>query len=142
MEQSSSMTKLLQKRLVPRWQAGLRFEHQQRQQHLRYRDCILVYHNGRIRFERYCYGEAASLVFGAWVDHIDETGTLHYRQPFDLAVKPDALPTGIATMPSDTTLTLSGRPELWEVKAVLPDDPKNGYSRVGVLLTWLLHPGR
>lgn len=28
-----------------------------------FRDCLLFYLDGRIRFERYCYGEAACLVF-------------------------------------------------------------------------------
>ena len=27
-----------------------------------FRDCLLFYIDGRIRFERYCYGEAACLV--------------------------------------------------------------------------------
>ena len=28
-----------------------------------FRDCLLFYLDGRIKFERYCYGEAACLVF-------------------------------------------------------------------------------
>ena len=31
-----------------------------------FRDCMLFYLDGRIRFERYCYGEAACLVFSVW----------------------------------------------------------------------------
>ena len=34
-----------------------------------FRDCMLFYLDGRIRFERYCYGEAACLVFSVWARH-------------------------------------------------------------------------
>ena len=36
-----------------------------------FRDCLLFYLDGRIRFERYCYGEAACLVFSAWAHGFD-----------------------------------------------------------------------
>ena len=36
-----------------------------------FRDCLLFYLDGRIRFERYCYGEAACLVFSVWAHGFD-----------------------------------------------------------------------
>ena len=41
-----------------------------------FRDCLLFYIDGRIRFERYCYGEAACLVFSLWANGLDETGKI------------------------------------------------------------------
>ena len=32
-----------------------------------FRDCLLFYLDGRIRFERYCYGEAACLVYYSYL---------------------------------------------------------------------------
>lgn len=39
-----------------------------------FRDCMLFYLDGRIRFERYCYGEAACLVFSVWAHGFDADG--------------------------------------------------------------------
>lgn len=38
-----------------------------------FRDCLLFYLDGRIRFERYCYGEAACLVFSVWPMALTQT---------------------------------------------------------------------
>ena len=58
-----------------------------------FRDCLLFYLDGRIRFERYCYGEAACLVFSVWAHGFDADGNIlwdhqqhfcgqkHHRQP-------------------------------------------------------------
>ena len=43
-----------------------------------FRDCMLFYLDGRIRFERYCYGEAACLVFSVWGHGIDADGKLQW----------------------------------------------------------------
>ena len=42
-----------------------------------FRDCLLFYLDGRIRFERYCYGEAACLVFSVWAHGLTLTGTFY-----------------------------------------------------------------
>lgn len=39
-----------------------------------FRDCLLFYLDGRIRFERYCYGEAACLVFSVWATALTQMG--------------------------------------------------------------------
>ncbi|MDL2324212.1 hypothetical protein LJC61_03550 [Ruminococcaceae bacterium OttesenSCG-928-A16] len=43
--------------------AGRRFE---KEGHGKFRDCVTVYRNNKLKFERYCYGEAASLVCVLW----------------------------------------------------------------------------
>ena len=40
-----------------------------------FRDCLLFYLDGRIRFERYCYAEAACLVFSVWAHGFDADET-------------------------------------------------------------------
>ena len=42
-----------------------------------FRDCLLFYLDGRIRFERYCYGEAACLVFSVWAHGFDADGNIY-----------------------------------------------------------------
>ena len=51
--------------------AGFRY---QRAGHQRYRDRVTVYRDGRLLFERFCYGEAAGLVFKLWAPGADDTG--------------------------------------------------------------------
>ena len=47
-----------------------------------FRDCLLFYLDGRIRFERYCYGEAACLVFSVWAHGFDADGNILWdREP-------------------------------------------------------------
>ena len=50
-----------------------------------FRDCMLFYLDGRIRFERYCYGEAACLVFSVWAHGFDADGKILWdrEQEFD-----------------------------------------------------------
>ena len=44
-------------------------------------EVIKFYYDGKIRFEQHCYGEAATFVFGAWAERMDEDGTLHWLRP-------------------------------------------------------------
>ena len=52
--------------------AGFRY---QRAGHQRYRDRVTVYRDGRLLFERFCYGEAAGLVFKLWAPGADSLNT-------------------------------------------------------------------
>ncbi|MEG0942779.1 MAG: hypothetical protein RSD07_08140 [Angelakisella sp.] len=131
MRKSNDFTELLNGRLIPKGMAGYRFE---KEGHRQYRDCLVVYCDGKMRFERYCYGEAAGLVFGVWVDKIAPDGTITYCEPFDIAVKPDVLPKKISSMPDAETLTIDDKPELWKVAAKLKTNPQNGYTWIKVLL--------
>lgn len=115
--------------LVPKGMAALRFEREERHH---YRDCLLFYMDGRARFERYCYGEAAGLVFGVWLEAIGDDGAIQYQGPFGIEVRQEALPQSLEVMAPDCLL-LDGKQWKWKVAATLPSDPKNGYSRLKVV---------
>ena len=57
-----------------------------------FRDCLLFYIDGRIRFERYCYGEAACLVFSLWANGLDETGKILWVKEPEFEVDQKAIP--------------------------------------------------
>lgn len=109
---------------VPRGAVALRYEQQERQH---YRDCLLFYCDGGVLFERYCYGEAASLVFAAWVREIDADGVLVYEQPLAIGVKTQDLPRKLELLP-DGRLSVDGGWNQWAVAATLREDKKNGYG--------------
>ena len=64
--------------------AGFRY---QRAGHQRYRDRITVYRDGRLLFERFCYGEAAGLVFKLWAPGADDTGGQRLWRPGEFLQK-------------------------------------------------------
>jgi len=43
-----------------------------------FQDCIFFYIDGKMRFERACYGEAAGLVFEVWASGFDEDGFIQW----------------------------------------------------------------
>lgn len=57
-----------------------------------FRDCLLFYLDGKIRFERYCYGEAAGLVFGVWARGFDEEDNILWDNVPDFEMARKALP--------------------------------------------------
>ena len=57
-----------------------------------FRDCLLFYLDGRIRFERYCYGEAACLVFSAWAHGFGRDGELLWDKEPEFESQRTALP--------------------------------------------------
>lgn len=118
-------------RVVPRGFAAVRFEIPG---HRQFRDCMVFYYDGRARFERYCYGEAAGLVFGVWLESIASSGVITYRQPFDIAVKPEALPKAITAVLDSETLQMDGKESFWKVAQRLTCDKENGYPRIMVMV--------
>lgn len=108
---------------------GLRFERKMFPR--RFRDLITFYHDGRIRFERYCFGEAAGLISGLWAEELDEDGSLHFQ--------PDGLHySGLETAPSALIAASSGglvfdnSKDVWFFLEELRADPKNGYRRFSI----------
>ena len=112
---------------------GRRYEQEYRYKNNR--DCMLFYFDGKIRFERYCYGEAASLTFGVWASGMDEDGTLHWILPEKGYYEEDALPKklDLDRMEGDT-LYFDGQRWKWELARELDSAPKNGYKPLSVRL--------
>lgn len=44
--------------------------------HRKFRDCVTVCRNGKLLFERFNYGEAASLTFSMWAKGLNADGTI------------------------------------------------------------------
>ena len=57
-----------------------------------FRDCLLFYLDGRIRFERYCYGEAACLVFSVWAHGFDADGNILWDREPEFESQKTAIP--------------------------------------------------
>lgn len=113
--------------------AACRFEEEG---HHRFRDCVYIGRNGKIMFERYSYGEAASLVFGLRAKGIETDGTLlwdygaisysgKYEAPKQL--------TGY----TDGALQFDGKPALWPVAARLKTLPQLGLGGVKMVFARL-----
>ena len=98
----------------------------------KYRDCMLFYCDGKVRFERYCYGEGACFVFGVWAS-LAQDGALSYKQPFGPLVDQAALPRRLTKM-ENGALYFDGARWKWEPAADLALDEKNGYTRLRMLL--------
>lgn len=92
----------------------------------KFRDCLSFYCDGKVRFERFCYGEGACFVFGVWAS-LSEDGTLVYEEPFDPQVKPEALPKKL-TGREDDVLYFDEQRWRWELDSDFTSDEKNGYT--------------
>ncbi|MDO5602992.1 MAG: hypothetical protein Q4G07_09515 [Oscillospiraceae bacterium] len=112
--------------LCPKHTVGVRFERSMFPR--RFRDMITFYRDGRIRFERYCFGEAAGLVCGLWASGIENDGALHFqpegRHYSGLENAPARL-----TEVSAQGLRFDNTKDLWFFQEALRSDPKNGYRR-------------
>ena len=82
--------------------------------HQRYRDRITVYRDGRLLFERFCYGEAAGLVFKLWAPGADDTGAPQWDfSKCNVTNARDEVPHQL-TGAGQGGLVFDGRPGRWE----------------------------
>lgn len=98
----------------------------------KFRDCITFYRDGKVRFERFCYGEGACFVFGAWAA-ISPEGALSYTLPLDPAADPQALPQALTGV-EGSILYFDGKRPKWQLEKELDADPKNGYGKLKMAL--------
>lgn len=104
--------------------AGIRFEQSGRHS---FRDRVTVYHDGKIFFERFCYGEAAGLVFTMWASGADEQGNIAW----DYDACPNSHKTEAPkrlTGATETALLFDEKPCEWTRDALLKTDTANGYG--------------
>lgn len=95
-----------------------------------FRDCLLFYLDGRIRFERYCYGEAACLVFSVWGNGFDPDGKILWDKEPDFESAQRALPrvlTGIQE--NGTALQFDNQKRRYLLSEEFALDKVNGYGR-------------
>ena len=97
----------------------------------KYRDCVTFYYDGKVRFERFCYGEGACFVYG--VNGSYENGCITYEEPLPELAEPSALPHELTGNDGDI-LYFDGARWKWEPVTQLAIDPDRGYTRFKMLL--------
>lgn len=102
--------------------AGVRYEKSGRHH---YRDRVTVYRDGRILFERFCYGEAAGLVFSMWGRGEGGSALWDYDA---CAVSAKTEAPRVLTGGSETSLVFDGKSWTWDVETLLKTDPAHGYG--------------
>ena len=100
-----------------------------------FRDCLLFYIDGRIRFERYCYGEAACLVFSLWANGLDETGKILWVKEPEFEVDQKAIPRVITDVQENgTAMQVDNQRKRYVKTEEFDEDKPNGYGRFKVFL--------
>lgn len=95
-----------------------------------FRDCLLFYRDGRIRFERYCYGEAACLVFSVWARGFDAEGKILWDKEPEFESQRSALPRVLTDVQeSGNALQFDGARKRYCKTEEFESDRRNGYSR-------------
>lgn len=91
----------------------------------RFRDCLILYYDGRVRLERSCYGEAAGFVFTVWAERVEEDGSLVWRE---LPATAENVPQKITAI-KDGALYLDEKPAAWKCTEELAADKQYGYRK-------------
>lgn len=98
-----------------------------------FRDCLLFYIDGRIRFERYCYGEAACLVFSAWAHGLDAEGNILWDKEPEFESQRSALPRILTDVQeSGNALQFDGLRKRYVKTQEFSVDKANGYGKLKV----------
>lgn len=100
-----------------------------------FRDCMLFYIDGRIRFERYCYGEAACLVFSVWASGLDADGKILWVKEPEFESQQQAIPRYLTDVQEDgTALQFDGQRRRYLKSEEFDSDKPNGYGKLKVLM--------
>ena len=109
---------------------GQRFE---KELETHFRDCMLFYLDGRVRFERYCYGEAACLVFSVWGRGLDEDGSILWEREREFEGQQTDLPRVLTDVQEGgTALQFDGARKRYLLTESFEEDKANGYSKFKV----------
>ncbi|MEG0897863.1 MAG: hypothetical protein RSD23_03575 [Ruthenibacterium sp.] len=106
---------------------GFRFQQDGRHA---FRDRVTVYTDGKIFFERFCYGESAGLVFTLWADGADADGMILWNY----AACPNSHKTEAPkklTGGDETALFFDEKALPWSLDSALNSDKANGYHTRG-----------
>ena len=99
---------------------------------------LIFYIDGRIRFERYCHGEAAGLVCALWANGFDEDGKISWIDIPKYGSLYDTVPRILTDIQEDgNALQFDGQFRRFIRKDELRRDSDNGYGRLRLL--WLRH---
>ncbi len=105
--------------------AGIRY---QQAGHHHFRDRVTVYRDGKLLFERFCYGEAAGIVFSVWAKSDDGNGSpLWDFTGCNVTSAPQEVPHTL-TDADENSLEFDGKSIRWECTQKLKSDSANGYG--------------
>ena len=97
---------------------------------------MLFYLDGRIRFERYCYGEAACLVFSVWAHGFDADGNILWDREPEFDSQRAAIPRCLTDIQEDgSALQFDGAFKRYVKTEEFDTDKPNGYGKFKVF--WL-----
>ena len=96
----------------------------------------LFYLDSRIRFERYCYGEAACLVFSVWAHGFDADGKILWDREPEFESQQKAIPRVLTDIRAeDGALQFDGAFKHYVQTEEFAEDKANGYGKWKVF--WL-----
>lgn len=95
--------------------------------HAHYRDRVTFYRDGKLLFERFCYGEAAGLVWEMKGLAIDERGLIDWDYANCPSSEKDDAPKAL-TGAGQGGLVFDGKPSAWLRVAEKKADPAHGYG--------------
>ena len=101
-----------------------------REHQMEFQDCLFFYIDGKLRFERACYGEAAGLVFEVWASGFDENGVIQWidKPKYDSYVS--ALPTQLTDIQDDgNALQFDEKFKRFVKINEIKSDPERGYTK-------------
>lgn len=110
--------------------AGILYE---KSGHTRFRDCFSIYRNSKVKFDRYCYGEAAGLVFSVW-GAVSQDGTITWANSTASASAEKELPNAINSF-DDAGIFFDNKPVLWERDKDLKSAPEAGLSKISMIFS-------
>ena len=102
----------------------------EREYQMNFQDCLFFYIDGKIRFERACYGEAAGLVFEVWASGFNEDGIIQWidKPKYDSYL--EALPTQLTDIQEDgNALQFDGQFKRFVKINEINSDPERGYTK-------------
>ena len=99
-------------------------------------EVVKFYYDGRIRFERYCYGEAACLVFSVWAHGFDADGNILWDREPEFESQKAAIPRVLTDIQEDgNALQFDGAFKRYVKTEEFDEDKPNGYGKFKVF--WL-----
>ena len=102
----------------------------EKEQERSFRDCLYFYIDGRILFERYCYGESAGLVFSSWADGFDPDGAVQWGPEPSYEGHRAVLPKRLTDVQEDgRALQFDGLRRRYVRVQELESDREHGYSK-------------
>lgn len=95
-----------------------------------FQDRLFFYCDGKIRFERACYGEAAGLVFEVWASGFDKDGTICWNNKPKYDSYLAALPNKLTDIQEEGhVLQFDGKFKRFVFVEDFKTDPDRGYTK-------------